>query len=119
MVSYRSIISPFQKRFFQRSAPGDLVKRLLKVYMVDTVHGGHGGRGGHGGHEKHSEHVQHVESAAAHLLPDQPKVEDGVGDKVKEARLVNEAIRDLLLRSGQQVSSINHGSTVCIELSLV
>ena len=103
----------FKNVFFQRSAPGDLVKRQLKVYMVDTVHGGHGGRGGH---EKHSEHVQHVENAAAHLLPDQPKVEDGVGDKIKEARLVNEAIRDLLLRSGQQVSSINHRSTACIEL---
>ena len=86
---------------------------------MESVHGGYsayGGHGGHGGHEKYSEHVQHVESAAAHLLPDQPKVEDGVGDKVKEARLVNEAIRDLLLRSGQQVSSINHRSTACIEL---
>ena len=79
----------FKNVFFNISAPGDLVKRQLKVYMVDTVHSRHGGHGGHGGHGKHSEHVQHVESAAAHLLPDQPKVEDGVGDKVKEARLVN------------------------------
>ena len=59
---------------------------------IESVHGGYsayGGHGGHGGHEKHSEHLQHVEIAAAHLLPDQPKVEDGVGDNVKEARLVN------------------------------
>ena len=86
---------------------------------MESVHGGYsayGFHGGHGGHEKYSEHVQHVKSAAAHLLPDQPKVEDGVGDNVKEARLVNEAIRDLLLRSGQQVSSINHRPTACMEL---
>ena len=105
----------FKNVFFNISASG-VPLFGTREKTIESVHGGYSAYGGHGGHEKHREHVQHVESAAAHLLPDQPKVEDGVGDNVKEARLVNKAIRDLLLRSGQQVSSINHRSTACIEL---